>query len=128
MRPAPPAAFPLVPASATAFAAGSPMQSVANATGCPSSSCNRVAMGARLSSGAGLPFGRPRWLASTTVAPRSSAYLIVGSEARMRVSSPMTPFSSGTLKSTRTNTRRPDSSRSVMDSFGTGPRVPTGPS
>ena len=43
----------------------------------------------------------------THAAPASSAYLIVGSDARMRVSSPMTPPLSGTLKSTRMKTRRP---------------------
>jgi hypothetical protein len=43
----------------------------------------------------------------TTRAPASSAYSIVGSDSRIRVSSPMTPFFSGTLKSTRMNTRRP---------------------
>ena len=42
---------------------------------------------------------------------------MVGSDARMRVSSPMTPFLSGTLKSTRTNTRRPFSARSRMVRF-----------
>ena len=39
--------------------------------------------------------------------PCSSAYLIVGSDARMRVSSAIAPFLSGTLKSTRMNTRLP---------------------
>ena len=37
----------------------------------------------------------------------SSAYWIVGSDARMRVSSPISPSFSGTLKSTRTKTRLP---------------------
>ena len=36
-----------------------------------------------------------------TVAPCSSAYLMVGSEARIRVSSWIAPFLIGTLKSTR---------------------------
>src|SRR5579864_284597 len=35
----------------------------------------------------------------------------------MRVSSPITPFLSGTLKSTRMNTRRPLSGRSFIESF-----------
>src|SRR5262245_59467883 len=43
---------------------------------------------------------------------------MVGSVARMRVSSPMTPPLSGTLKSTRTNTRLPARSRSSIESFG----------
>ena len=46
----------------------------------PSSSC-----------GSGLPFGRPRWLAHTTVAPRSCSHVIVGSAARMRKSSVIRP-------------------------------------
>ena len=76
-------------------------------TGGPSSSASLAAIGLRLNSGFGLPLGRPRWLARITVAPWSSAYLMVGSDARMRVSSPITPFFSGTLKSTRTKTRLP---------------------
>ena len=39
-----------------------------------------------------------------TVAPCSSAYVIVGSDARIRVSSVIAPFLSGTLKSTRMKT------------------------
>src|SRR5687767_7481665 len=42
---------------------------------------------------------------------------MVGRDARMRVSSPMTPFLSGTLKSTRTNTRRPVNARSRILRF-----------
>src|SRR5436853_3510203 len=45
---------------------------------------------------------------------------MVASEERMRVSSPMTPFLIGTLKSTRMNTRWPLSDRSLIDSFGMG--------
>ena len=93
------------------------MQSSANATGAPSSSDSRSATGLRLNSGFGLPFGRPRWLASTTVAPCSSAYWIVGSDDWIRVSSPITPFLSGTLKSTRMKTRLPLRSRSLIESF-----------
>src|SRR5690349_18317791 len=44
-----------------------------------------------------LPLGRPRWLISTTDAPLSSRYLIVGSEALMRESSLTLPSSIGTL-------------------------------
>ena len=57
--------------------------------------------------GFGWPFGRPRWLAQTTVAPRSWSQVMVGSAARMRKSSVIRPSSSGTLKSVRTSTRRP---------------------
>src|SRR5215510_6967372 len=42
----------------------------------------------------------------------SVRYWIVGSAARMRVSSLTVPFSNGTLKSTRTRTRLPKTSRS----------------
>src|SRR5215813_4093923 len=45
---------------------------------------------------------------------------MVGSVARMRVSSPITPSLSGTLKSTRMNTRLPAGSRSLIESFGMG--------
>src|SRR5215470_15772699 len=38
----------------------------------------------------------------------------------MRVSSPITPSFSGTLKSTRMNTRLPARSRSLIESFGMG--------
>ena len=54
-----------------------------------------------------LPFGRPRCETSTSEAPRSRSGSIVGSAARMRVSSATRPPSSGTLKSTRTSTRLP---------------------
>src|SRR6478609_6851455 len=43
---------------------------------------------------------------------------MVGSAARMRVSSVITPRSIGTLKSTRTRTRFPSTSASRTDRFG----------
>src|SRR4051812_40861887 len=52
-----------------------------------------------------------------TRAPLSSRYWIVGSAARMRVSSPTSPSLIGTLKSTRTSARFPRRSsarRSLM--------------
>ena len=65
----------------------------------------------------GFPFGRPRCESSTTRAPRSSSASIVGSAARMRVSSVTRAPSSGTLKSTRTSARLPRSaaSRKIAD-------------
>uniref|UniRef100_J3MGP9 Uncharacterized protein n=1 Tax=Oryza brachyantha TaxID=4533 RepID=J3MGP9_ORYBR len=46
-----------------------------------------------------------RWLARMTLAPFSIKYLMVGTDARMRVSSVIFwPSSSGTLRSARTNT------------------------
>ena len=44
-----------------------------------------------------------------TVAPWSSAYWIVGRDARMRVSSEIRPSLIGTLKSTRMNAFLPES-------------------
>src|SRR5438309_7912646 len=49
-----------------------------------------------------------------TAAPRSSASLMPGTEARMRVSSVMRPFSIGTLRSARMKTRLPRRSTSTM--------------
>src|SRR5258708_30818880 len=49
-----------------------------------------------------------------TAAPRSSASLMPGTEARMRVSSVMRPSSSGTLRSARMKTRLPRRSTSDM--------------
>ncbi len=49
---------------------------------------------------------------------RVERVLIVGSDSRMRVSSPMTPPLSGTLKSTRMNTRRPFRFEVADGSFG----------
>ena len=63
------------------------MQSLAKTTFRPISSDSRPATGCRLNSGATLPFGRPRCEARITVAPVSSAYVIVGSDALIRVSS-----------------------------------------
>ena len=74
------------------------------------SSANRARTGSIEYFGFGCPLGRPRCEAVTTVAPRSSNQLIVGSAARMRKSSVMTPFSIGTLKSVRTSTRLPATS------------------
>ncbi len=60
----------------------------------------------------------------TVFAPCSSAYRIVGSEARIRVSSLISPCLIGTLKSTRMSTRRPVTSRSVIVRFATLVSVP----
>src|SRR5882672_10970993 len=49
-----------------------------------------------------------------TAAPRSSASLMPGTEARMRVSSVMRPSSIGTLRSARMKTRLPRRSTSTM--------------
>ena len=74
--------------------------------------------------------GRPRCEATTIArAPRARAWRSVGSAARIRASSLTSPSRpSGTLKSTRTNTRRSRRSRSSivrLDMAGT--RRPAGP-
>ena len=56
-----------------------------------------------------------------SAAPRSRSSSIVGSAARIRVSSATRPPSSGTLKSTRTSTRRPASSASRTLALGNPP-------
>src|SRR5688500_4719155 len=81
-------------------------------TGRPSSWLSRSATGLSRSASLTLPFGRPRWLARITVAPRSRRLTRVGRLARMRVSSVMRPSSSGTFRSARTKTRRPSTSTS----------------
>src|SRR4051812_24623689 len=88
---------------------------------------NASATGRSVYCGLGFPFGRPRWLASTTVAPASSAYRTVGSDARSRVSSPIFPSFTGTLKSTRMKTRLPLRSTSLIESFGMGSAGSKGP-
>src|SRR6185437_9495747 len=65
-----------------------------------------------------LPFGRPRCAARISRAPLRRAYSMVGRVSRIRVSSVTRPSSeSGTLKSTRMNTRWPSRFRSCMESF-----------
>ena len=59
-------------------------------------------------------YGRPRWLARMTRAPRSIACLMVGSASRTRVSSVILPPSSGTLKSQRKKSRLLSIGRSWM--------------
>ena len=74
-------------------------------------------------------FGRPRWDARIVRAPASIRYRIVGSEARIRVSSATFPSFSGTLKSTRTKTFRPatSTSRTLSLAIPFLPITPIGP-
>ena len=88
-----------------------PVTAPANCTGAPSSSDKRFATGASESSGLASPFGRPRCAAITMLAPFARRVLIVGSEARMRPSSVISPFFNGTLRSQRRNTRLPATSK-----------------
>ena len=72
-----------------------------------------------------LPFGRPRCETRTTRAPRSRSSSIVGSAARIRVSSATWPSSSGTLKSARTRTRLPVDVGVADARLGEAQRAPT---
>src|SRR5262245_45546916 len=67
--------------------------------------------------GSGPSLGRPRWLMSTTAAPWSSRYWMVGNAARMRASSVMAPvfLSCDPLQSTRTRARLPCHAMSLID-------------
>src|SRR5262249_9144507 len=96
-----------------------PTQSGTNCTGFSSNSLKRSATGFRLYFGSGLPLGRPRCDARMSRPPCCKTYRIEGSAASMRVSSVTVPSRSGTLKSTRINTRLPGKSRSEMESLFT---------
>ena len=76
----------------------------------PSSSPSRAATGARENCGSGAPLGRPRWAATITRAPASRSACSVGRLARIRPSSVISPvlLSSGTFRSARRSTRRPE--------------------
>ena len=99
-------------AAATAASTSGPTQSATHVTSAPSSSESLSPTGARRISSTTLPPGLPRCEHSTTTAPRSLRYSIVGSAPRMRESSLMRPSSNSTLKSTRTSTRLPATSMS----------------
>src|SRR5262249_20963381 len=92
------------PASSRAL---SPTVSRAKSTGWPSSWASRSATGRSEYCGSGAPFGRPRCAATITRAPRSSSFVITGSDARIRPSSATAPFASGRWGPDRTSTRRP---------------------
>src|SRR5271165_6320242 len=92
--------------------ASGPTQSAANATDFPSNSSSFFAAGFKEYFGSGPPLGLPRCDASTKRPPFSIASFNVGSVSRIRVSSVTTPSFSGTLKSTRINTRLPFNSKS----------------
>src|SRR6185437_9399589 len=79
------------------------------------SSCILAATGRSEVSGVGWPLGRPRWDRTTTLAPSRATLAMVGRTRVSRVGSATTPFSIGTLKSTRTSTRLPLTSTSSID-------------
>src|SRR2546426_12564060 len=96
----------------SALFTSAPTESGRSGTSRPSSSPSRFATGASESFGS-RPAGRPRCETRPIAAPPLSSRRIVGSAARMRVSSATAPASfSGTLKSTRTSTRFPRGSTS----------------
>src|SRR5690606_9640565 len=93
------------------------MQSSALRTGTPSNSDNRRATGSMRKDSTTWPLGRPRWLTRITRAPARRRCSMVGMAARMRLSSVISPSFNGTLKSTRTRTRLPFTSRSATPSL-----------
>jgi hypothetical protein len=113
--------------------ADAPAQSSAMPANCSPSACaSSAATGRRLSrvrisSAGSLPgCGRPRWLATTTRAPRAASSRSVGSAASMRARSATLPSrASGTLRSARTSTRCPRQSCVAMSSSGASSRLIT---
>ena len=92
--------------AATARSASSPMQSATNLIGRLMVCASSPATGLSESFGFG-PFGRPKCESRITLAPLSASSVIEGAVRSMRVASETTPFSTGTLRSTRINTRLP---------------------
>ena len=86
------------------------MQSSAKATGLPSALDSGSTSGLSDISGTRLPSGRPKWLSTITLAPLAASSVSVGAARSMRVASVTLPFFIGTLRSTRTSTRLPDTS------------------
>ena len=111
--------------SATSSSTFGPTQSGARVTCLFSSRSRRLRTGASENPWFTTPLGRPRCEATMMRAPSSMQWLIVGSAARMRVSSTMLWFSSrGTLKSTRIRTSLPLTGTSSTVSFCIMPRPP----
>ena len=97
--------------AATAVSATGPMQSGTKVTGRPIASRSAAASGCRDSLALGSPLGRPKCDSTITLAPRSASSRRVGTTRVIRVASEITPFAIGTLRSTRTSTRLPRTSR-----------------
>src|ERR1044072_1599035 len=91
-----------------------PKQSPANATGLPSAFASGSTSGFSAISGTRLPSGRPKWLSTITLAPLAASSARVGAARSMRVASVTWPFFIGTLRSTRTSTRLPATSRASI--------------
>src|SRR5271165_4660487 len=90
----------------TAESAFSPMQTSANATGRPSA-CAMAGTSGLSESLRSRPFGRPKCDRRMTLPPLPAMSRMVGAARSIRVASATLPFSTGTLKSTRTSTRLP---------------------
>src|SRR4051794_34759928 len=97
--------------AATAFAAGSPTQSSANATGFLTTPDSASATGFSESL-LSRPLGRPKCASRITLPPWPAISVIVGATRSSRVASVTRPFSMGTLRSTRSSTRLPFTSTS----------------
>src|SRR5258708_11400939 len=97
--------------AAIAFAAGSPMQSSAKATGILMTFASASATGFSDSLGS-RPFGRPKCASRITLPPLPAISMIPGAMRSRRVASLTRPLSMGTLRSTRTRTRLPFTSTS----------------
>ena len=77
----------------------------------PRCSATAEATGRSELASSGPPLGRPKWASRTTLPPLSAISRIVGSTRSMRVASLTLPFSIGTLRSTRSRTRLPETRR-----------------
>src|SRR3984885_2207498 len=97
--------------AATAFAAGSPMQSSAKAT-CFLITCDRASATGLSESLASRPLGRPKCASKIPLPPLPEISVIVGATRSRRVVSVTRPLSVGTLRSTRSSTRLPLTSTS----------------
>src|SRR5689334_13727486 len=94
-----------------AFAAGSPTQSSAKATGFFTTLESASATGFSESL-ASRPLGRPKCASRMTLPPLVAISVMVGATRSSRVASVTRPFSMGTLRSTRSSTRLPFTSTS----------------
>jgi hypothetical protein len=92
--------------AATASSAIWPMQSATNLIGRLMVWATSAATGFSESFAFGA-FGRPKCDSKMTLAPLSASSVIEGAARSMRVASETTPFSTGTLRSTRISTRLP---------------------
>ncbi len=101
-----------------------PTASSASGTGCPSIALRRCTTGRSEKRGSRWPPGRPRWVRMMVRAPAARRWFSVGIASTIRRLSATPPrASSGTLKSTRTSTRRPLRGADEIPRFGFIARV-----